>query len=80
MLARIEAQRAHFASDDHIRERAAPWRDATPETCLAATFAECETADYLMSLKPAEERAAVVQSVPIPPDTIAILEALQRRR
>lgn len=30
ILAMLEAQRQHFASDDHIRREVEAWRDATP--------------------------------------------------
>ena len=77
MLARIEAQRAHFASDDHIRERAAIWRDATPEVCLEAVTGLCADAAYFLSLKDPETLARVLEPPPIPADTVAILEALR---
>ena len=77
MLEQIEAQRAHFASDDHIRERAATWRDATPEECLVAVIDQCREAEYFLSLKTSEELERVLASPPIPPDTLAILARLQ---
>lgn len=79
MLAKIEAQRAYFASDDHVKERAAIWRDATPEACLEAVIGLCTDAAYFLSLKDPETLARVLEPPPIPDDTIAILEALQRR-
>lgn len=77
-MAQLEAQRACFASDDHIRERAAMWRDATPEECLEALHECCREAEYFLSLKSPEELERVLAPPPIPPDTLAILEALQR--
>lgn len=79
MLAKIEAQRAYFASDDHLRERAAVWRDATPEQCLVAVIEQCREAEYFLSLKSPDERDRVLAPEPIPDDTLAILEDLQRR-
>ena len=79
MLAQIEAQRAHFASDDHVRERAAVWRDATPEQRLAAVIDQCREAEYFLALKTPEALERVLAPTPIPDDTIAILERLQRR-
>jgi hypothetical protein len=79
MLAKIEAQRAYFASDDHIRERAAIWRDASPEACLETVSGLCDDAAYFLSLKDPETLARVLEPPPIPDDTIAILEALQLR-
>jgi hypothetical protein len=77
-LAQIEAQRAYFASDEHIKERAAMWRDATPEECLQAVIDCCREADWFLSLKTPEELQRVLEPEPIPPDTLAILENLQR--
>lgn len=78
MLAKIEAQRAYFASDEHLKERAAVWRDATPEQCLAATIEQCREAEMLLAIKTPEERERVLTPQPLPSDVIAILEALQR--
>jgi hypothetical protein len=79
MLAQIEAQRAYFASDERIKERAAIWRDATLEQHFAATVEQCREAAYFLSLKSPEERERALTPAPIPDDTLAILEALQRR-
>ena len=38
MLATLEAQRDAFASDAHLRERAAAWGDATPAECREAVL------------------------------------------
>lgn len=78
--AQLEAQRAYFASDEHIKERAAIWRDATREECVAAMIDKCREADYFLSLKSPDEIERVLEPEPIPPDTLAILEALQRVR
>jgi hypothetical protein len=79
-LARLEAQRAYFASDDRLRERAALWRDKSPEECLAAVIEQCREAEYFLSLKSPEELERVLAPEPLPPDTIAILESLQRSK
>ena len=79
MLAQIEAQRAHFASDEHIQERAAVWRDVSPEECLAAVAESCAEAEYLLSLKSPQELDRVLAPEALPDDTVAILEALQRQ-
>jgi hypothetical protein len=78
MLAQIEALRAHFARDEHVKERAARWRGATPEECLAAVIEQCREAEYFLSLKTPEELERVLAPEPLPADTLAILEALQR--
>lgn len=76
-LARIEAQRAYFASDERIRERAAVWRDATPEECLAGVREECEAAMQLIALMTEDEQERALSPEPIPEDTLAILAQLQ---
>jgi hypothetical protein len=78
MLAELEAQRAYFASDEHIRERSAVWRDASIAECLAATADACREAESLMALKTPAEIERLLEPEPLPEDTIAILEALQR--
>ena len=78
MLAMIEAQRSHFASDEHLKERAAIWANASPEQCLAAVAEQCREAEYFFSIKSDAERERAMASEPLPADTIAILEALQR--
>lgn len=80
MLAQIEAQRAYFASDDHIRERAAMWRDATPEERFAAVIEQCREAEHFLALKDDGELARVLADEPLPDDTRTILENLQRKR
>ncbi len=79
MLAELEARRAWFASDEHIRERAARWRGCSPEECLVAVIEQCREAEYFLALKSPDERERVLAPEPIPPDTLAILEQLQRR-
>jgi hypothetical protein len=79
MLAQIEAQRALFASDDHIRERASVWRDASPEECFAAVIDQCREAEYFLSLKSPGELERVLAPIELPEDTLAILAALQRQ-
>lgn len=77
-LERLEAQRAAFASDAHLRARAAMWRDASPEERLRAAAEACDAAEELLALKSEAELARVLEPAALPPDTVAILEALQR--
>lgn len=77
-MALLEAQRAYFASDEHIQERAAMWRDATPEECLEALEDCCREAEYFLSLQSPEALERILAPQPLPTDTLAILEALQR--
>jgi hypothetical protein len=76
----LEAQRAYFASDEHILERAARYREMSPEECLAEVIDCARAGAQLLALKSPEELAAILEPVPLPADTLAILENLQRRR
>ncbi|HET7504021.1 MAG TPA: hypothetical protein VFK02_23535 [Kofleriaceae bacterium] len=80
MRARLEAQRAYFSSDDRIRDRAAPWLDASPEECVAAVYQSCEeTAFFLSRLDtPSLERA--LAAPPLPADTEQLLIRLWNAR
>ena len=77
MLALLEAQRAYFASDDHIRREVEVWRDASPEERLAAVAEMCAAGDYFLSQLDSETLERVLRPVPLPDDTIAILMALR---
>lgn len=74
----LEARRAYFASDEHVKLRAAVWRGVSPEACLAAVIEQCGEADYFLDLKSPAELARVLQPAPLPADTIALLEAIAR--
>jgi hypothetical protein len=78
MLALLEAQRAHFASDDHIRREVEPWRDASPEERLAAVSEMCAAGDSFLAQLDPETLERVLRPVPLPEDTIEILMALRR--
>src|SRR5262249_4229429 len=78
MLAMLEAQRQHFASDDHIRREVEAWRDATPEERLAAVAEMCAAGDYFLSQLDPETLERVLRPVPLPDDTIEILMALRQ--
>jgi hypothetical protein len=78
MLAVLEAQRAWFSSDEHIKERAKLWRDATPEECLQATAELCAEAAFLLSRLSDEQLERALRPEPIPPDTLELLEAIHR--
>ena len=78
MLAVLEAQRAWFASDEHIKERAAIWRDATPEECFQAVAELCTEAAFFLSRLSESELDRALTPDPLPPDTIQLLEAICR--
>ncbi len=80
MLAVLEAQRAWFASDAHIKERAAIWRDATPQECLEAVAELCAEAAFSLSRLPEDELERALTPDPLPADTIQLLEAIARYR
>src|SRR5688572_22327206 len=76
----LERQRAYFASDERLRERAALWRDASRDECLIAVEESCrEAAEFLARLDPVMlERA--LEPPPIPDDTRRLLEHLWQTR
>ena len=80
--AKLEAQRAYFASDELLLERAELWRDASPLECLRATAEESETATRMIDNLPPETAERALAQEPVPPDTLELLEQLwaQRRR
>lgn len=78
MLAMLERQVAYFSSDELLLERAALWRDATPEECLIATRESCEEVEWMFGLMEPEVRERALQPEPVPDEIIAILEAMQR--
>lgn len=80
MLAQLEAQRAYFASDEHIRREVAVWRDATPAERLAEAAAMCEAGDAFLSRQDPETLERILRPEPLPADTIELLVALRRSR
>jgi hypothetical protein len=80
MLAMLERQREHFASDERIKERAAVWRDATPQECLAALAESCAEAEHFLALYNAEDLEQTLEPEPLPRDTVDLLERLWQSR
>jgi hypothetical protein len=76
--AKLELLRQHFASDDLLLERAAVFRDLSPAQCLAETIESCRDAMVMLSYQDAATRARSLADEPLPADTLAILEALQK--
>ncbi|MEO8549875.1 MAG: hypothetical protein ABI678_07870 [Kofleriaceae bacterium] len=74
----LEAQRAYFASDEHILDRATDYRDMTPEECLVEVAELCESAMFFLNMKSDEELERIFDDSPLPADTVAFLEKLQR--
>jgi hypothetical protein len=77
---RLERQRAYFASDDRIRDRAAPWLDATRQECLAATRESCEEAAFFLSRLDATDLEQALAPHPLPAETEALLIRLWNQR
>ena len=80
MLAKLEARRAYFASDERIRDRAALWVDATPTECLAAVYESCEEAAFFLSRMDPVSLDRALASEPLPADTEALLVRLWASR
>jgi hypothetical protein len=74
----LERQRAYFASDEHIIDRASDYLHMTPEQCLAEVAELCEGAMFFLNMKSAEELERIFDDSPLPADTVAFLEKLQR--
>lgn len=77
-LAVLQAQWAYFASDDHIRARAAVWRGVPPEVCLAETHSACGEVDAMLSRLDPGARARLDELDVPPADTLALLAILAR--
>ena len=75
MLAVLEAQRAYFASDDHVRREVAVWADATPAERLAEAAEMCAAGAHFLAL---HDREPVPD--PLPDDTLELLARLHRVR
>ncbi len=80
MLAMLEAQRAYFASDDHIRREVEIWADTTPEQRLAELAEMCAAGDHFLSQLDPATLERVLQPDPLPSDSLAIFMALQQDR
>ncbi|MCX5747387.1 MAG: hypothetical protein NT062_33400 [Proteobacteria bacterium] len=72
-LAKLEAQRAHFAGDRHILEEVAMWADATPSERLAACAALCEEGDRAFARLPQEVQDRLRAIDRFPSDTLALM-------
>jgi hypothetical protein len=80
MLAMLERQREHFSSVEMLEERAALWRDATPQECLAALAESCAEAAAFLSRYPPDLLEKALEPEPLPPDTVELLERLWQSR
>jgi hypothetical protein len=78
-IAMLEAQVAHFASDDHIRAEVDVWKDATPTERLAEVAAMCAMADHFLARLPADQLERVLTREPLPADSLATLSLLREQ-
>lgn len=78
-LEMLERQREFFAGDECLLARAALWRDASPQECWEAVREECRLAEQLISQYPPDVRERALAREPLPADTIALLQAMQKR-
>ena len=74
----LERQIAYFRGDMVLRDRAAIWRDATPEECLAAVAESCAEVEALFAMMEPDVRERAMQPEPISDGILSILEAMQR--
>jgi hypothetical protein len=74
----LRRQVEYFSSDQHLRDRAEPWRGLSPEECLVATEESCKEVEVLFAMMEPEVRERAMRPEPIPPEILAILEAMQR--
>lgn len=79
-LAQLEAQRAHFASDEHIREEVAMWADTTPEQRLEALAAMSAANDAMLERVDDAALERMRRLRELPADVVAILESLAKAR
>lgn len=79
MIAMLEAQRAYFASDACLVERADESRELSPAECWAETVAVCADVEWMFSLMDPATRARAEEPEPLPGHVLATLEAMQRR-
>ena len=76
----LEAQVAHFTSDDHVRAEVAVWSDSTPSERLAELQRMGEAADFYLARLSPEELERVLRPDPLPAESIALLAALRAHR
>lgn len=78
MIAMLHRQIAQFSSDELLKERAAAWRDASPEECLTATAESCSEVEWMFSVMEPEVRERAMEPEPVSDRILAILEAMQK--
>jgi len=79
MNATLERQRAHFASDELLLERAEEFRGASPTECWAATRELCASLAWFVDRMEPDVRARALAPEPLSDEIVQILEALQKQ-
>ena len=79
MNAMLERQRAHFASDELLVERADELRGASPTECWEATRELCASLDWFVERMEPDVRARALEPEPLSEEIIRVLEALQKQ-
>lgn len=75
--ARLMKQVEAMSGDAHILREAAPWRDATPEERLTATWALSRLVPWFRAQWPADVAERACRREPLPADTLALLERMR---
>ena len=78
MIAMLEAQRAYFASDDHIRREVAVWADSTPEERLVELAEMCAASDFFLARLEPEALERALRREPLPADSAEVFRAIRR--
>jgi hypothetical protein len=76
----LKRQIEYFSSDELLRDRAAVYRDMTPEECWVETRELCGMLDWFLDRMDPEVRARAMEPEPLSDELIAILEAMQRQQ
>ncbi len=74
----LRRQVEYFSSDEVLRERAIPYRDASPEECLVATVECCEMAETMFAMMEPDVRERARAPEPVPEQILAVLRAMQQ--
>lgn len=75
--ARLLAQADAFATDEHIREEASRWREASPAQRLAETWRLAGLFPWFRSMWSEELRERAAEPDPLPRETLALLERMK---
>lgn len=74
----LEAQREHFASDDHVREEVRMWADTTPEQRLRELDAMSADNEVILARMNDATLARLHRLRELPADALAILENIRK--